>query len=393
MPPKITRVRWSAVNIPYGMAFSEINGVFSGEPEVEGEYIIPVTVETNYGKDTKNVVITVAPHTYGVWVKPSKWQVSGSQPDTNGFYPVNVPNVAELSPYAYGFRAYTQFGDIYGCGLTGMNVNWGTVFTYSNSTARIEPYTSSSNVKCLTDVFSAYNVQHSEHRIYSYATLTKENIMTITQNLYYEVPIASNPGYHNSYLKAISGETVKNMPVSSVISTGSGFRWLSEDGMQDCRFSYSVNRTSHTASARIQTTNLDYKAIKIMRATPFTYLSENHYLDNNPDNFTLGTIKDVWGLGNSVYVQTTDNRLYEYDLNSASWNFLGAYDIKKVEVPNANCIFFLTNDGKLFHKGSMIINILTEAHNTLTHIFPTQTFKDFTYVYNSQFSALLVLKE
>ena len=47
MPPKITQVRWSAQNIPYGMVFSEVTGVFSGKPEVAGEYTVPVTVETN----------------------------------------------------------------------------------------------------------------------------------------------------------------------------------------------------------------------------------------------------------------------------------------------------------------------------------------------------------
>lgn len=57
MPPKITRVRWSAQNLPWGISFNEKNGTFSGTPEDVGEYIVPVTVETNYGKDTKDVII------------------------------------------------------------------------------------------------------------------------------------------------------------------------------------------------------------------------------------------------------------------------------------------------------------------------------------------------
>lgn len=61
MPIKITRVRWSAKNIPWGMTFDEQTGIFSGVPEEPGEYTVPVTVETNYTKETHDVVIKVLP--------------------------------------------------------------------------------------------------------------------------------------------------------------------------------------------------------------------------------------------------------------------------------------------------------------------------------------------
>ena len=60
MPPKITRVRWSASNLPWGVSFDEGTGTFSGTPEDIGEYTIPVTVETNYGiSPTENVMMVV----------------------------------------------------------------------------------------------------------------------------------------------------------------------------------------------------------------------------------------------------------------------------------------------------------------------------------------------
>ena len=59
MPKQITMVRWSATNIPYGVAFDENTGIFSGTPANAGDYVVPVTVETNYGKDTKDVAIGV----------------------------------------------------------------------------------------------------------------------------------------------------------------------------------------------------------------------------------------------------------------------------------------------------------------------------------------------
>ena len=67
MPPKITRVRWSAQSIPWGMRFDENTGTFSGTPEDAGEYTVPVTVETNYGSDTKDVTVNVKSPNY--WVE------------------------------------------------------------------------------------------------------------------------------------------------------------------------------------------------------------------------------------------------------------------------------------------------------------------------------------
>ena len=61
MPPKITRVRWSASDIPWGMTFDEATGTFDGTPDEEGEYTVPVKVQTNYGSDTKDVIINVKP--------------------------------------------------------------------------------------------------------------------------------------------------------------------------------------------------------------------------------------------------------------------------------------------------------------------------------------------
>lgn len=59
MPKNITSVVWSASNLPSGLSFDTATGTFSGTPTTAGEYTVPVTVRTNYGEDTKNVVISV----------------------------------------------------------------------------------------------------------------------------------------------------------------------------------------------------------------------------------------------------------------------------------------------------------------------------------------------
>ncbi len=57
MPKNITSVEWQASDIPSGLAFDTATGTFSGTPAGVGEYTVPVTVTTNYGTDTKDVMV------------------------------------------------------------------------------------------------------------------------------------------------------------------------------------------------------------------------------------------------------------------------------------------------------------------------------------------------
>ena len=58
MPP-ITRVQWSASNLPAGLTLNPTTGIISGCPTVAGDYTVPVTVATNWGSATKNISISV----------------------------------------------------------------------------------------------------------------------------------------------------------------------------------------------------------------------------------------------------------------------------------------------------------------------------------------------
>lgn len=122
MEKKITRVRWSAENVPWGMEFDEKTGVFSGTPENEGEYIVPVTVETNYGKDTKDVIIRITPPDYGVYAigqKALTWS-ENAEPDKDGFYKLNMPKAYKLVTQYNGFGALTTNNEYYTCGFYGV---------------------------------------------------------------------------------------------------------------------------------------------------------------------------------------------------------------------------------------------------------------------------------
>ena len=59
MPKNITSVEWQALDIPPGLAFDQATGTFTGTPGEAGDFTVPVTVTTNYGTDTKDVMITI----------------------------------------------------------------------------------------------------------------------------------------------------------------------------------------------------------------------------------------------------------------------------------------------------------------------------------------------
>lgn len=132
MPKQITSVRWEASNVPYGMAFNETDGIFSGTPDVAGNYTVPVTVETNYGRDTKDVFVKVkslyweqheVPHTnLGEMNTTSKFVTStlnmyyGDVPKSNSkcllmpFY--SVPNYS-IRGYVYSSSFYDRLYGTY----------------------------------------------------------------------------------------------------------------------------------------------------------------------------------------------------------------------------------------------------------------------------------------
>ena len=120
MPPRITRVRWKAGGeLPFGLDFDERTGTFSGQPDEAGEYVIPVSVETNYGKDTKDVKIIIEDAAFPVYAignKASAWS-GGAEPDEEGFYPIPIPPAYRLSEHLNGFGAKTVGGAYYFCGV------------------------------------------------------------------------------------------------------------------------------------------------------------------------------------------------------------------------------------------------------------------------------------
>lgn len=378
MPPKITRVRWDAQNVPWGLSFDENTGIFSGTPEVAGDYTVPVTVETNYGSDTKDVRVIA---------KGGKGLYRVALGSTPTFSIVNeVPHPTALSQYPYGFRAYTQSGNVYGCGLTGV-----PYITQSPSSAKSTHSQVSGQIDNLGDLSSLNNVRavdvtrslYTRYPIYnnvlSCAFLGADNKMTLSHVLYFTTQVSSGSERVNSWLSTVDGEEVKNVPVSDIGWNAQGISWLSEDGYQYSYETYRLTGTgtiNATAHSTIVTQDLGYRAVKLISSNSFRFLSEDKLLDNNAENFPHGVIKDAWGYDNSVYVQTVDNQLYEYIYDSNEWELLGTYDVKKIVILIDRCVLMLTNSGELYHKGYRADDTFY-IHETLTRVIPSYRFIDF----------------
>ena len=126
-------MRWGAQNLPYGVSFDEITGTFSGTPEESGSYTIPVTVETNYGVDVKNVNINVknntwvantipkinniqfvsSPHTYRMYYSDNEASATSYSGQClmiplriQDTYTVHILGTKDLTKFMYNSKAY-----------------------------------------------------------------------------------------------------------------------------------------------------------------------------------------------------------------------------------------------------------------------------------------------
>lgn len=401
MPPKIKRVRWSATNIPFGLEFNENTGIFTGTPENEGEYIVPVTVETNYGTDTKDVKIIVEPSlpTYGVYAIGTKAQAwaggSKEKPDDEGFYALQMPKMHELYSWPNGFRAYNIDGTMYGCGLTGINERksnkqWKTgsyntpnFWECETNPVKIEQNASHYGVSCdfahgwvngsgraasgASDTYSGYFMCVSDR-----TGTVKTQLRSFFRLTYYDGQIQKQTTSKVKNGISMPGFIVPSL--SKLSSSKKEILELSQDRKKQYKYSLIVSSDAW-AEWTTEITNLGFTAKKIIPTEPVTFLPEDTSLAAQLLDFPIGygMIEDAW-YSDTKLVQTTDKKLYSYNTNVNSWELLGEYDIKKAEQG-----FFLMTDGSLYHKGGAVSGITTQ-HTTLTRIFPTLNFVDFVVV-------------
>ncbi|MBQ6664066.1 MAG: putative Ig domain-containing protein [Synergistaceae bacterium] len=418
MPPKITRVKWSAKNLPYGMEFSEVTGTFFGKPEVVGEYTVPVTVETNYGKDTKDIKIVINPPSlHGLFIANgynssnglTNWNIYDTYKydDANFFRKIDtIPNPCKLVAHANGrLGVLTESGDYYCQGMYA-NQHKGNVYTAKlEDTIDFMGEETSKGVANLYDTIknwagNALTLEDDEilsgvDRVFyvsDYTTIYYSSMLRPKMQQYALVlwnsklnkaiiyPTRKRDFSYETVLTG-SGKTVKSTQIwtdSTLKFDFSGVDTVEAFGEGSVR-EYSSFIFLTEGNTKLGGVDLGYKAIKFFpyAATKAGYpsfktLSEDHYFDNKSETFTHGIIKNAWVYGLTVFVQTMENQLYLYRQENKSWDYIGAYDVKKVEFVNGGItVYLLTNNGELyvFHH---YVKATTDANGgyTVTRMFP-----------------------
>lgn len=408
----ITFSAWDAQNLPSGISFDSNGGIFSGSPNVPpGEYTVPVSVQTNYGSDSKDITFIVLGKTYNVYAigyMGQDWSHNAA-PDEFGFYPLDIPKAFQLRAHHSGFSAYTAEG-IYDCGVDQLLTYYATPVIQKLPISM----SSSSFESMVGHVYSNYEgTSSSSLQATFWLTLKNRNHNSLTADTsgrVYANGNSSSPVYVNS--KIISSTKIDSSPGISLpecpqypLSNKAfkkGLSWLTNNGYSIGTLLFTQPSGSSTnVTYNVSFEDLGYRAVKIFDCNLCSFLSDDFYIDNNPAFFPFGDIKNAWFINNIGYVLTTDNDLYEN--NKGTWSLLGNWPISKLEIlpfysslylPSA---FFLTDDGLLFHRGPVLKGIC-EAHDSFTQVFVNSSFFDFSCCWNNGVGAvngstLTVLKE
>ena len=430
MPRHITKVKRSASELPWGVSFNEATGTFSGTPEDIGEYIIPVTVQTNYGKDSKNVKMC-STKGYNVYVlggnSTEMAKITDNEPDEYGFRKVDIPASYKLISNHRGFLAKTCNNKTYCVGAYDLNSSAYLTPTNLSSSSIInnaflsysKPIEIDNNIEEMK-VGVLYYVYYSGGQTSSYGDwydqifilkrFSDNTGLYKTSTVFVWKYIYNAPSSTTSYAGSLARANVNIDDCCKLVDYPYIFCAYSVPYICNHGNSIGAFRCRNTSSGSYAPliTDLEYEAIKILpnRATsiytPFQVLSNGsakipmlsddkltyNFITSNP--FTLGEIKDIYY---PRYVVTVDNKLYYYNTSDSVWELLGEYDVKKLICYYSSyaSFFMLTNNGKMYHKGGKIGNLI-EEHSEITQIFPDCYFHDFTYA-NITGGLLTVLKE
>ena len=380
MTPIINRVRWSASNLAWGISFDEATGTFSGTPEEAGEYVVPVSVETNYGKATQDIRIVVNTplvleieegDTYPIYVKgtyATSWSKNAAA-DADGFRAIDMPFASRLVTLYKGFGARTDDNRWYICADDTSGKNWGYASFSSGNTPKEFP------VENIVDMSTG---GYYPGNLY-FAYLTSDCTKVLSRKL-----SSSTAHYTSTRMKIVK--------ISQ--SYSGGFCSLASDGkMYIARGSFDGD----TPSLEIPVNALDIKQIMIndvgndnIKTEPYFLTSSGELYQGTEHVSFSGRIKSIYGSTSSiedVFVVTEDNLLYAKGYNGSyslglsqnskvydDFTFVGEFNVKKIEKRSNSC-YLLTEDGKLYHSGTYS-SVVCGKHKNFTQVFPDKVFHD-----------------
>ena len=389
MEKRITSVQWSATGLPAGLSFNTATGTFSGTPESAGEYNVPVTVRTNYGENTKNVLISVeeaatAYPVYALGSSAATWS-GNAEAYENGFRKLNIPNAYKLQSMYQGFAAKTSSsGDWYlGSSLsdgkvyaaTGENFTTPKKYPVEGIAEMISAYDTSNNV------YFAYNKKDGSGT-YRYKNGSKVSTGTTQMLKLSEDFTADNYAFLHLYNNKLC------VSFSSSI--------LSYDGaIEDVKKIGGVAISGRSPDILIL--KKDGELLTVKSTNTYSFASIFQPFQN--ENGEVKGVKNFWlsDWWSTLFVLFSDNALYARGSNyncdtglsadtTVSPSYLlkvGNFNVKKICQP-----FLLTEDGKLYHTGNLSSShrMYVEgigSHSEFTQIFPEYTFDDIAFPYGA----------
>ena len=393
MEKNITQVTWSAQNLPAGISFDTSTGTFTGQLDTEGEYIVPVKVETNYGSDEKDVKIVVEGGSYPVYAigKYAATWSGNATPNEQGFRKLPMPKARQLVSLYQAFGAKVSTGKWYigGQYLQSYFKAFGMTDVTDGSIVEFPV----ENVIELAGG-GAYRYWGLEYRT------SDDDIVKALETTVNSYGVTLYPSKAN----ALHASTFTGL----MLHHGFG------DGIAWCYNNPSSSTPYHLQGrGKTSDTTGDDSAEKVKSLIKHQY--NNMYYLTEDGKFWLrapgtgrrtqlaeecGNIREIFhystlggqngnGMGGSLLIQAVDGKIYAKGVNGAYQ--LGLPDAKTYadfeEVPGDygrvkrfESGLMLTEDGKLYHTGNAITNI-TGKHTGggFSQIFPELKFKDIAY--------------
>ena len=374
MQPNITQVEWSATNVPSGLSFNAQTGTFSGTPTTSGTYTVPVHVETNYGEDTKDVIIAVRTassyealdgNVYAIGYNAAMWS-NDAEPDDYGFRKLHMPKVKRLvSLTTNDWAAQAEDGTWYACTSRLGTYDCFGINSFSPTVPTEIPLNDITEVAY--GAYCCFLDSKSDCRAYRVKNTGSDPVI---------LPNVKKLSSDNSHQYAIIDENGDRIE----LNTSSGA--ISK---------YAVGLSADS----IKTVVYNHRNIlKIL-----TYEGELYDTNNTQKvDFPYGKIKEIYSdySMNILFILTEDNDLYVTgeDVNcvsglptaesDTSFTKVGNYNVKYIRTQGART-FMLLEDGTLWHTGSGVYtdDQIIETHQEFTQIFPDLKFKDIAIIYNT----------
>lgn len=413
--PIIRNVSWTAENMPDGVTIDKDTGIISGTPANYGSFSVPVTVETDYGSDTKDVGITIIcnSNVLARGAQASTWGVEGIDTADGLFRIIPIGDGLRLDTFNNGFGVKMANDDYYACGYYGVNI----INQSSQEANKSSKIVSKKPVNLGSDIEQMTGVIESGYAVKTYGSFATG--YSLRMSFYFAAERYSNGTgkvgivfyrvykYDNATgLLALASSSDWPKDILSNLSdcialqsdhNGRTFVYVSSSGRAYPR--YAPNSSYNIMGDKVYAVPYDSNQSNVF----ITYMQEVNELVNITNNTgvkinfnsTNGDIKDFW-TPNAAFILNTDNELYAKGTSTngclglsptggvnntavySDYTKIGEFDVKRIEIYE-NSTFLLTNNGELYHAG-LAEDITGETpHYEFTRVFEDYKFIDIAY--------------